>query len=677
MLLLIAFLFSGIAISQAVFGRKERPITRIWLGLVFGCVELMWLPAVIACITRRFTMTEQIVAVCLALAAAAGCVVFSVLQSRRDKNAVTAETAPLPETQEEVTGDANGEEAKPKKRFFSGLSGVIAKWEALGIALALAVTILCGFLLGTHVIEPAEDGSVHVGQSTYGDLCMHLGMVENLYAQGDFPPEYNILPGQRINYPFLVNAASATLRFGGLSLRGAVIAPSVVMIFCVALGFFMLAYKITSSPMPSVIAFLAFFLDGGFGFAYFLDKVRSNPDNFFRIFTAFYETPTNYTSVGNVKWVNSICDMIIPQRTTMAGWCVLMAGLWLLASCVQKICDENEKAPYGRFVILGVLGGLMPMIHTHSMFALGMISAGVFFTVLWPAIKKGRGLQWFLCFCVFGAVTAALAMPQLFTWTFNSTSESGFLQYHLDWANSDDNWLWFWIKNGGVVFLFLLPALIRVFRGGTPEQRGFAVGSLLIFAVSSVFVFQPNYYDNNKLLFVWFMVACVLAADYMVAAYRALRGVHGREVIVIGLVLAMTLSGALTVGREIVSDYQLESAEEVAAARYISRYTEPDAVFMTYPNHNNAVAVLTGRRIVVGAGTFLYFHGVDYQSRQAKVKEAFESGDAFTEYAGELGVDYVYISNWERSNYEVDEQWFAANCNLVYDRGGVRIYKVR
>ena len=40
----------------------------------------------------------------------------------------------------------------------------------------------------------------------------------------------------------------------------------------------------------------------------------------------------------------------------------------------------------------------------------------------------------------------------------------------------------------------------------------------------------------------------------------------------------------------------------------------------------------------------------------------------------EYGVDYVVIGNSERYNYALDAAWFAENCDLIYDEGGVLIY---
>ena len=648
MVYLILFLFSGIAIANSILDKEQSLVTRLWFGLTLGCLELLWLPSAFGLIIGRFTQLEQILALVVATLTAVGCIVWQCLSYKK-----------------------NPQEAMRKPG-----TKLVSKAEVVGLVMAVLVTALCGYLLHTHVILPFEDGSVHVGQSTYGDLNMHLGMIENLYVQGQFPPEYNIMPGQAINYPFLVNAASATMRFGGLSLRMSVIVPSVVMIFCIALGFFMFVKKLVGKISSTALAMVLFFVNGGFGFIYFLDKLRTDPENFNRIFKAFYETPTNYTAQANVKWVNVICDMIIPQRTTMAGWCVLMAALWLMVEVIQTLAKGDKGVKdYRYFAMLGVIGGLMPMIHTHSFFALGLVTIGVIFTCLPAVIKKGNLKKWLIGFCIFGGITALLAGPQLLTWTFQSTGEEGFLKWHFDWANQDDNWLWFWVKNAGVVFLFTLPALLSLNKEEKRDRLAMAVGSLIIFTVATVAVFQPNYYDNNKLLYVWYMITCAIVADYMVELYGKLKGIGGRQVIAAIVLVAATLSGGLSIGREIVSDYQLLGAEEVQAAEFITENVEPDAVFMAYPNHNNTVAVLTGRRIAVGAGTFLYFHGVNYMERQALVEQMFEDGQCFLENHDTYDINYIYVGPYERSNYDIDYDWFEANCQKIYDQRGVVIYK--
>ena len=41
------------------------------------------------------------------------------------------------------------------------------------------------------------------------------------------------------------------------------------------------------------------------------------------------------------------------------------------------------------------------------------------------------------------------------------------------------------------------------------------------------------------------------------------------------------------------------------------------------------------------------------------------------------GVECVYISSYERSDFETDEAWFAENCDRVFAEGDVCVYRKR
>ncbi len=93
---------------------------------------------------------------------------------------------------------------------------------------------------------------------------------------------------------------------------------------------------------------------------------------------------------------------------------------------------------------------------------------------------------------------------------------------------------------------------------------------------------------------------------------------------------------------------------------------------MSDTNHNNAVASLTGRRIVCGAGTYLYYHGVDYQNREEDVKKMLSDPEGNLALFTAYGVDYVYLSSYELTSgaspavfgklfplvYEDEEYWY-------------------
>ena len=635
MLALMIYILFGLALAWRLLPSFGVAV-KLWLGLVFGCFALMWLPCIYA-FFLDFGKTAQL---CALFTATAG--------------TIFAGWKPL----FAAVSDGGRRVGEERESFFTHN-------DLVGLLLTGAAVLFCAYLLHTHVIRPEEDGSLWVGQSTYGDLAMHLGFIESLYRQGTFPPEYSIYPGQQLNYPFLVNAASASLRFFGLNLRAAVIMPSLVMLFCVFFGFWLLGDKLIGGRLaPNVTAWLLFICNGGFGFFYFFGKY-----DFSQIFTGYYTTPTNLVD-ENMRWVNIICDMLIPQRTTMAGWCVVLACIYLLITALEKTL--SSRGGRREFFVLAVMGGGLLMVHTHSFLALGILSAVWFFAALPKAIREGTARKLIENYVLYGVICIGLAAPQFFTFTMDSVSGGRLLQNNLGWVAGEENWLWFYIKNVGVVFVAMVP-MIFFLRG---EKARIFWGAFAIFALANLTAFQPNLYDNNKLLYIWYMLTDILVCDWIWQGLdkiplRALRRLSAALLVFLGC-----FSGVLSMMREAIGEYQLLSGEQVAAAEYIVANTEPDSLILTSTDHTNPVSVLAGRNIPCGSSLYLYFHGVDYFEREAQVAEMYQGGAAFEAGAAELGIDYVYISSNEYSKYSVNYDYFAANYSLVYESGNISIFQI-
>lgn len=538
----------------------------------------------------------------------------------------------------------------------------------------ILIAIVPSLLLVTHVLQPGSDGGLYCGQSTYGDLSLHLGIITSIATQGQFPPEYSIYPGQLLSYPFLVDSLSSSLYLFGLPLRWAILVPSFLLVFSLVLGFFIITQELLKSMKAAALACILFFFNGGFGFLYFMDGSLSNPANYTQIFTEFYHTPTNFPDKG-LRWVNVICDMIIPQRTTLAGWTFILLAIWLL---YRAICSGQRRY----FIYAGVVAGLLPMIHTHSFLALGIISAvwmigsyfmgqggakGVKEEVTEEGTEEGRAVGkqeakakimcHFRNWATYGIIALALALPQLFTWTFPQSSQGSFVKLGLDWVNDNDFRLWFWIKNVGLVLILLIPALICAER----RLLVFYSGAAVLFAVAELVVFQPNEYDNNKLFYIWFMFTVILVAGFVTEKVSRMEKRSLRWVTLAAVLFLSTYSGLLTLERERVSSYQLFSRSDVEVSEYIRKHTPPDAMFLTADNHNNAVASLTGRKIVSGTPIYLFFHGVGYDERARDVEIMFKDTGNFEGLAEKYKVDYVYLSSYERGKYGVNSDFFAAN----------------
>lgn len=647
----LAFLGCGYLMIQWLLPGRS-PLIRGWLGLSLGVLLLMWLPA-LAAFPLGFTLAGHGAAFGLLLAATAG---IYFLRDRSEKK---------PWQQEDT-------------RLLRQMVFVL-----------LPLLILSGYMQFTHNLMVKPDGSLWVGQSTYGDLPMHSAFVTNLQGAA-FPPDYPFYPGHRLSYPFLADSLSSTFQMMGWRLQDALWIPGTFLMGLVYAGVLIFARDRLGVGKAALLATLLFLFNGGLGFLYHFDQAAGfTQDGTLRvvervrhILEGFYTTPTNQPEPNNLRWSNVIADLMIPQRTLLAGWAMGIPCFYLLFSVMDGGEGDKRRGTLRPLLLLGVWAGLLPLIHTHTFLALGLCTLGTMVYDLASSSRKGDVLKQYL---IFGVLTVVLAAPQLLGFTFSQTFGegevgNGFLRFQFNWVNNPDGkgmrdfYLWFYLKNIG------LPVLALV--GSLSDRRRFArrmwMGALPIVLAAELIRFQPNEYDNNKLLYLAYLLLCLVAADYMGGMWRRLKGLPGRRVLGALTAIALFLSAVLTLWREAVSEYQAFSAEEVAAGEFAARETEKDSLFLAGSrNHLNPVVSLGGRQILCGPDLWLYYHGFNTARRNQDIARFFSApnlnGDVLTTY----GVDYIYVSPSERTHYEVQEDVLNSLYTKVYDSGNIVIWKVQ
>ena len=627
-LYLAVFLAAGFVLARRTLP-AAGPETQLVFTAAFGLVLLAALPALFA-LALGFTLPAAL----LALAAAAGISLAGFLSCR----------------------SASGRVFRKQSAQASNVSYSPSLIPAFWVCV-LPLLLFSIWLLHTHTLY-YKDGAYWCGQSTYGDLPMHLSFIKSIAEQGLFPPSYPLLGGQSLfGYPFLCESVSSVFLLLGAPLKIACLLPQAVAMAAVFGGGWLLAKTLLHSSAKASLAFVLFFLGSGFGFAYFLD---GGTENFLRIFTAFYETPTNYVQ-ENIRWVNPIADLLIPQRATLFGWALLFPCLALLA---RFALDEE----YRLWPALVVLAAPLPLVHTHSALALVLVSAPLF---LRAVLRHSFSWKALIPWLSYAALSAALWLPQLFGVIFQQTSSGNhFLRFSFNWANDGDNYFWFYIKNIGLVYLLLIPAFLWAGK----KLRWMYSGGLVILTICEFVLFQPNPYDNNKLLFIWHLLGCILVANLIVDLLKKVNPKSVQAILCAMLVFTGTFGSVLTLGREAVSQYQHFDADAIAVAEYVEENTDPRGLFLCGTQLLNPVLSLSGRSILCASGTWVYYHGMEYSAQDAAVRQLLEAPS--DEGLAQWGIGYVMIGPSERADYAVDESWFAAHCTLLYDQGGYSIYQV-
>ena len=650
-LYLAAFLACGVLMTGWLLPR-QRVLNRVWLGLSLGLLLMMWLPALWA-FAFRFGLTAHWLALGTAGLMTAGA---WLARDRRPKRGWDAE-----ETRQ---------------------------LRQLGLV-CLPLIVLSAWLQYTHNMRVDQWGAWNVGQSTYGDLPMHTAFITGL-RNAQFPPDYPFYPGNQLSYPFLMDSLSTSLMMLGFALQASIIVPGTLMMALCFMGVMLLAREMTLGKKTIVLAALLFFLNGGLGFFYDFDQAGGFEGDgtltvwarIQEILTGYYKTPTNQPDPNNLRWSNIIADLFVPQRTLLGGYCMAIPCFYLLYVCFDPAKRDEHYSPRA-LTLLGMWGGLLPLIHTHSFLALGLCSAGM---LVFDMIHDRERVSLLRRYLIYAAIAVGLALPQLLGFTFRQTFQSmltgeeghSFLVFQFNWVNNPsgngmrDLYGWFYVKNIGLPFVLLILALFEKDR----HMRRIFAGAFAIILAAELIRFQPNEYDNNKLFYLAWMLCCMIVADYCAKLWRRLAGLRARPVIAALTAVLFFLSASLTLWRECVSDYQAFGSAAVEAARYAESETDQDSTFLCGTQHLNPISSIAGRKTVCGPDLWLYWHGFTTTERKLDISRFYTDPRDNIDVLQKYDVDYIFVSSYELSSYSVDLNALNALFERVYDNSFATIWKV-
>ena len=688
------FLVAGVCLSHKMISEKSDAV-RTLVGISFGVVMLHWLPTVFSFIFS-FNRISHIVAIIIPIALLVVFLIKGKFKSEQFKSGLTAVFKSI----------------KNNRTFL-----------IIYVLLMIFWTVLLCF----RYISFKDDGSFHTTQCGYGDLNMHLGFITSIANQHKFPPDYSIFPGVRLGYPFLCDSISSSVYIWGASLKLSFILPMIIAFSEIICFVYLISKSILKSKSKAAVSLILYLLNGGFGVIYFFNWSNERKYTFRDIFTGFYTIPTNLTP-ENIRWVNLINDMFLPQRATLFGYATLFPAIYLL----YKATFEGRKEYY-KFA--AVMGCSLPLIHTHSFLAFALICVAflavemysetnhsikpkvwmimiafvVFMLIiqkmnsdesisseqlaktaivvmaalvlyilylLYLIYKKGRIRGYLSTWGIVVASAVVLALPQLVLFTFKQTESGGFVRGYFNWGNQGDIYPWFYIKNIGIVLILYILDMIY----SKKSKKLLFVPVTIIWFLAEMIAFAPNTYDNNKLLYVAYLFMCIGASDFLCNSFEGLKKLVGKRkvspyVYMFVVLFIASISGTLALIREMVSDYELYGTDQVDLAVWIDENSDSDTMVLTSDRHNNSVASLTGRNIVCGADTFLYFHGIDTAERKEDVRAMYEHPNESRDLFEKYGVEFICCSPYEYGSYEIDENAIGGIYERVFESGDTRLYE--
>lgn len=516
------------------------------------------------------------------------------------------------------------------------------------------------------------------GSNNLGDLPFHLGAILGFTDGNNFPPQNPSFSGARFSYPFIADLLTACFVKMGADLQSSMFLQNVSWAFSLLVIVERFSTKITGNKLAGRIAPVLLIFSGGLGFLWFFKDYWEQGKSLWEF---LWNLPQDYTINDKFRWGNSMVVLFITQRSLLLGMpitIVILGYLW------SVFTTEETESPFFRFslspFLLGLIAGLLPLIHLHSLATLFVVTGFLFL------FKPEKWRSWI----AFGIGVCLIAIPELAWSMAGSASEtSKFFEWHFGWDKRDTNVVWFWIKNTG----FVIPMLIagswlyirqvrQVAKNTITDSQKPSAKDLFLFYVPFIFLFfvsnaaklAPWEWDNIKVLIYWYVGSLPLIAYAIVWAWEEQKLMKVFAVIAL---LGLTLAGGLDVWRTSTGQNKIKvfEADAVKIAQQIRSKTPPNALFINAPTYNSAV-VLSGRRSYMRYIGHLSSHGIDYGPREEEVKRIYEGGGVADIFLKKAEIDYVLISPEERNSMNANEEFFR-KYPMVAEAGEYRVYKVK
>ncbi len=541
----------------------------------------------------------------------------------------------------------------------------------LALTLGLYLALLVPRLIWLNENEGLVAGHLHL----WGDWPFHIAMIQRFAA---CPPtqwlaEHPMIGGEPLRYPFATSLISGMLMRLGFSLPSAIILPT---LFCFALllpGMYVLFRLLIGGTYRPLLAIYLFFCAAGPGFLTWVGEWLHKPSLSLLLFP-----PKEYSAAPKYEWYSSnfLSAMLLPQRAFLLG---LTTAVWVLVLLLLTLTYWDRLRRDKREWLLGIcalMGGLMPVIHMHSLLALSLICLGVLVPFAGRSRHRWRSL---LVYFVLPGLLLAGGMyrtfiapvrpyPDFVAWMPGLNAKAGLL-----------DWLAMWWQFWGIALPLSLISFVLIVRQEKRDRwrPGFFAGTAALFVVANLVRFQPIPWDNSK-LFLWVYLALSgLLANLMAQIWNR-RTVLARSGAVV-LAACLMMTGALeliSLQRIDRNQQQLLNTTDLRLGESIRDLTSPDSVFLTGTDIGHWVMVWGGRPIYLGFTGWMPNFGFVHNQREQDIKTIYAGGPEAGKSLGANPIDYVVIGPSETRAFHPNEAWFRQMYPVLLQRGDTTLYAV-
>jgi hypothetical protein len=520
-------------------------------------------------------------------------------------------------------------------------------------ALVYVAAALAAVRLADRAVFVRPEG-IFVGvEHNLGDLPFHLAVTQGFTEGGRFPPEHPELAGTRLAYPFLADFVSAMLVRAGMGLRAALFWPTAILLIALFGLVHRFGSRLSGDARAGLLTPAVFFLAGGLGFALLAREADPRAGGLLGLLR---HLPHDYTILfsGGLRWGNVVTTMLLPQRS-------ILLGLPLATLALTLVWDGLSAPGRRRWVAAGVLCGLMPLAHAHSVPV--TVAIGVAAALLCGRVRDGLA---------FAGTALLLAAPQA-RWMLEGAAlqPSSFVGWHVGWDRREMSVAGFWLLNAGVYLPLIAAALVV---STNRRQRLFYVPFALCFVVPNLLRLSPWIWDNLKYMVFWHLGSAPLVALLLV---RMMEGGRWRRRLGAGALAILTASGGLDLWRVLSGSIAVRvfDREQIGFARALAAAAGRDSLLVHAPTYN-APALLSGRRSLLGYPGHIWSQGLASGRRGDDIETFYEGGPPAEAVAARYGIDYAVLGPQEREGLSPDEEWLHG-YPVVAAHGAHRLLRIR
>ena len=202
-------------------------------------------------------------------------------------------------------------------------------WPLLLVAVVAGTYV---YKLFANAYRLLPDGLYAGTGGTWADWAAHLSYAGSFAYGANFPPQLPLDPGHHLPYPFMVDFLAASLVPLGASLPNSLVLSSALLAFAFAPVMYLAGVRLTGSRAVAALAPFIFTLSGGLSFTYFFGDLQAKG------LSVLAHLPREYSALAadNYQWLTPLIASMLPQRSTLFGFAIVLIVLALLFTAVDR-----------------------------------------------------------------------------------------------------------------------------------------------------------------------------------------------------------------------------------------------------------------------------------------------------------------------------------------------------